>query len=152
MNPSGLFASGYSGAHYANSLAASSSCLTEPVPLQQPDWQRTGACALGPAAPMHRIAPSVSSHSRHLSERPWSGPAEHQMRLSVAEHMEPALHNTVRQANKLKMQVAKLTRQNRALSLALSRLHSAQVALAEAEGGPAGARAADEFSDLIASL
>ena len=118
-----------------------------PLPVQ---WESGGKPALGPEVPTHRIAPSRPVAE---GERPYgSVPVDQQMRLSIAEGMEPRLQSAHKANQRLKERVNHLMRQNRNLRLALNRIMTSMGA--GDMSGAFGAAPADdgEYADLIADF
>jgi hypothetical protein len=139
LHPSSIFA----GTTFARANNAVAYQKVQPPP--PPEWQFTGPPALG--VQKHRAAPERPR--LNSSERPWSAPADQQMRLSIAERLEPALQTAHRHNNKIRQQMSKLERHNRHMTLVLSRLYSAHEAAIEAADGEPGADYAEQLASII---
>ena len=119
--------------------------------------------------PMHRVAPqrhkspyAAGQPPAHITGSgdvirilmPHPATSSQQMRLSIAERLEPQLQVARRQNLRYREQLKVLARQNRAMSLALSRFKAQQrqQALTELEGDDANGDAADMAGILEASV
>ena len=142
INPSGIF--------YAAASASATVSYQLPLPVA---WENAGKSALGlekaRRPPRERI-------QGHISERPYgSMPVDKQMRLSIAEGIEPQLQSANRQNNRLRERTATLERHNRSLRLALSRMASVQGTGVSEAGLPsmfAAARDDPEYAAMLASF
>jgi len=96
----------------------------------QRPWDSTTRQGLGPPPPQHR--PPPARPTSEASREPLV-PVDQQMRLSLAERMQPELYQQRATSVGLRAQNLKLARQNRRLQLEVSRLESvAATAVSEA--------------------